>query len=83
MHQEGSELRRSHKQNEVGGLPLPLLQPNIFIGLEKNTAQFKHSYQHLIVTAHYKHSRSAFSQARSTLQETDNAVWPYQYANIT
>lgn len=35
MHQEGSELRRSHKQNEVGGLPLPLLQPNIFIGLEK------------------------------------------------
>lgn len=35
MHQEGFELRRSHKQNEVGGLLLPLLQLSIFIDLEK------------------------------------------------
>lgn len=35
MRQEGFELRRSHKQNEVGGFPLPFSQPSICMDLEK------------------------------------------------
>jgi len=73
MHQEDFELRRSHKQNEVGSLLLPLSHPNIFIDLEKPP----HSSSTAIniqLSAHDEHSGSACSQARSTLQEADNAV---------
>lgn len=63
--------------------PAPLLTARCFYRPWKATAQFKHDYPHPIVTAHSRHSGSAFSQARSILQETDNAVWPYQYTNVT
>lgn len=76
MHQEGFELRWSHKQKWGRWSPGPPPTAQYLYWPWKSATQFKHSFQHVTVTAPNKHSRSTSSQARSALQDTDNTLWP-------
>lgn len=68
MHWEGLEWRRSHEQNEVGGLPLPRVLPDIFGAL----AQLEPSYQHPMGAAHT--NTAGTPSLRPEVQESNNAV---------
>lgn len=68
MHWEGLERRRSHEQNEVGGIPLPCVLPNISGAL----AQLEPSYQHPMGAAH--RNAAGMLSLRPEVQESHNAV---------